>query len=59
MRVMRHSWMVGRAVPCPPHDKSTVFVARPVHCGGQRTARPTNSFAAVTEALQLRAGIRL
>jgi uncharacterized repeat protein (TIGR03803 family) len=29
MKVMRQSWMVGRAVPCPPHDVSATLLPLP------------------------------
>src|ERR1039458_7651562 len=36
---MRQSWRVGRAVHCPPHDRSAALIPLPIQEGGQRNAR--------------------
>jgi ATP-dependent DNA helicase DinG len=46
--VMRQSWRVGRAVPCPPHDGSVTKVSPPPAAGSGVPALPSPS---VTDAL--------
>ena len=49
--LMRQSWMVGRAVPCPPHDGSVTLLPVPMPDGGQRSARPTFPGPAMSDLL--------
>jgi len=55
---MRQSWMVGRAVPCPPHGGGAMLVPLPMPDGGQGTARPT-FLPAITDTLRNRVSARL
>jgi hypothetical protein len=48
--VMRQSWMAGRAVPCPPHDRSVAPVPLPMPDGGHRSARPAFRVPPETDA---------
>jgi hypothetical protein len=41
LAIMRESWMVGRAVLCPPRNGSATLIPVPMPDGGQRSARPT------------------
>ena len=51
--VMRQYWMVGRAVPCPPHDGGATLLPLAMPDGGQRSARPTFPVPPETDALLL------
>ena len=53
-RVMRGSWLVGPAVPCPPHDNSPALVPPLIPDGGQGTARPTRRRIPITDAFLFR-----
>jgi spermidine synthase len=48
------SWMVGRAVPCPPLEGSATLVPLPMSDGGQRSARPTFLGWAIAKLVRLR-----
>ncbi|MGA2543834.1 MAG: carbamoyltransferase HypF [Verrucomicrobiota bacterium] len=48
----RQSWLVGRAVPCPPHDGSPTFIPLPMPDGGQRSARPAFPGPPLTDAIR-------
>jgi hypothetical protein len=44
--VRPQSWLVGRAVPCPPHDRRPTLVALPMPEGGQSRRAGTLPFPA-------------
>jgi hypothetical protein len=48
------SWMVGRAVPCPPLEGSATLVPLPMSDGGQRSARPAFLGWAIAKLVRLR-----
>src|ERR1035441_6750544 len=58
-KVMRQSWMVGRAAPSPPRDGTAVLVPLPLPDGGQGTARPTLPGAPMTDALLQKSDCRI
>ena len=49
--LMRQSWEVGRAVPCPPREGGGVTLILPLSDGGQGTARPTFPGPLMTDGL--------
>jgi hydrogenase maturation protein HypF len=53
LTVMRQSWMVGRAVPCPPLDGCGTPVPLPMPDRGQRSARPASPSTPQTDASPL------